>query len=62
MHRLAEADRQPVRDEMAAERAAEERSRCPACRERAKRFRQLIAEGGRVYDTMTACGCTAGRS
>ncbi len=62
MHQLAEAERQAFRDRTAAEDAAKERLRCPACQERAKRFRQLITEGGQVYDTMTACGCTAGRA
>ncbi len=62
MHRLAEADRQRVRDEMAAERAAEERNRCPACQERHERLLQLTASLNQLYDAMRACGCTAGRA
>jgi hypothetical protein len=62
MQQLAEADRQRVRNEWAAERAAEERTRCPACRERHERSLQLMASFNQLLDAMTACGCTAGRA
>jgi hypothetical protein len=47
---------------MAAERAAEERNRCPACREQYERALQQLASWNQLFDAMKACGCTAGRA
>ena len=62
VHQAAEAERQQVRDEMAAKLAAEERNRCPACQERHERSLQLLASWHQLFEAMKACGCAAGRA
>ena len=62
VQQVAEVERQQTREMRAAERAAEERDRCAACRERHERMLQLLRAELELYDAMKACGCTAGRA